>query len=234
MRQMPMMMLLMALVAVTAYGQSERDSLEYLFASWYDNAVGQETNDLMYGGIYATALRGRTTHQYLDKRDWQKGNLILSGELYVGVSMLFDIEREQLVVKHPDDFRADGIKVKMENVRDFTLANHHFVKLDVSIGAGFYDVLFEGDSVTLLAKRKKRSVAKKEGVELEETTRYFIPSENRLVQLRGVKTLFDLFPEQRLTIKSIKKDGGPRLKLRKEEAIVHFIKVLDDKLKPGE
>ncbi len=218
------------LIPYNAFCQSKLDSLESLFGTWYDSVVEQEASELMYNSIYLTKLRGRTTHQYFDKRDWQNGSLSLSGELYRNVAMLFDIERDQLIIKHPEAYRTDGIMVDMNSLQSFTLAGHHFRKYKFSGRSSFYDVLVDGNQVTLLAKRKKKSSPKKEGIELDATINYFIPVEDRLISIKGINTLIKLYPSHKLTMQSIKKEEKVRMRIRKEETVVRFIELLDSKM----
>lgn len=229
MLQRSLKVLFLSLISYTSFSQVKLDSLESLFGTWYDSVVKQEVGELMYNSIYLTNLRGRTTHQYFERRDWQNGSLILSGELYSNVPMLFDIEREQLIIKHPDSYRIDGIAVNMDSLQSFILAGHHFRKYKFLGASSFYDVLVDGKNVSLLAKRKKKSSAKKEGIELDAITNYFIPANDQLISLKGIKTLMKLYPQHKITIKSIKKEE--KIRIRKEDTVVRFVELLDGMMK---
>lgn len=226
--------LVLVLVSHHVYSQEKLDSLENLFGVWYDSVVGLETNDLLYNSVYLTALRGTTTHQYFDQRVWQEGSLTMDGERYGHVSMLFDIDREQLVVRHPDAYRFDGIAVNMETLSSFTLADHHFRKFSLVNGISFFDVLFEGPNILLLAKRSKKSSPQKAGIEFTATTNYFIVDEDRLVPMMGIKTLKKLYPNSTVTIQNIRKKEKIRIKKRKESTIVRFIESLDKKMETNQ
>lgn len=214
--------------------QLNQDSLENVFSIWYDSTVGSETNPLMYNAIYVTALRGTTTHQYFDQRVWQKGNLNVMGEGYGNVPMLFDIELEQLVIKHPDDYRFDGIAIDMDILDSFDFGRHQFRKFVFSNGSGFFEILFDGNNLLLLAKRKKRSTSQKGGVEFEATTSYYLVNEDRLVLLKGLKTIKNLYPANIKDIQQVKKVDKKKFRINKEASIVQFVQSLDAKMKDSQ
>lgn len=217
-----------------AYCQFDQDSLQNVFGIWYDSTVGEETNRLMYNSIYLTALRGTTTHQYFDQRVWQKGNVTIAGQRYDEIPMLFDIEKEQLVVKHPDAYRFDGVAIKMDDLESFTLGKHQFRKLGFASNDGFFEVLYDGSNFLLVAKKKKRSSSQKVGVEFTETTSYFLVDSNRLVPLKGIKSLKNLYPDFINDIQYVKKEKKIKLRIRKETSIVRFIESLDEQVKQSQ
>lgn len=226
--------LVLLLAFQNANCQIDQDSVRNLFGVWYDNTVGQETNQLMYSAIYLTALRGRTTHQYFDQRVWQKGSVIMAGQRYDQLPMLFDIELEQLVIKHPDAYRFDGIAIKMEDLESFTLSGHQFRKFPFLGKSGFFEVLYDGNNILLVAKRKKRSSTQKVGVEFDEITSYYLMDKDRLLPMKGLKTLKNLFPNFIDDIKYIKKEKKIRLRIRKEPSIIRFVESLDEKIGEGQ
>ena len=188
----------------------------------------------MYNSIYLTALRGTTTHQYFDQRVWQYVYVQIAGQRYDQVPMLFDIEQEQLVIKHPDAARFDGIAINMEILETFAFGGHQFRKLDLSNGNGFFEVLYEGKKILLVAQRKKRSTSQKIGVEFDETTSYFFVDEDRLVAMKGLKSLKDLYPDFIDDIQYVKKEKKSRLRIRKEASIIRFVELLDEKMEDSQ
>ncbi len=213
---------------MNSFAQAKEDSLERLFGAWYDHVIGRESSELMYHPIYLTALRGKDTHQYLDRRDWQTGSLEFSGQWYIDMPLLFDLERDLLVIKHPDPSRWDGISLNMENVQQFSLAGHRFRKYSLNGSPNFYDVLFEGEHIQLLAKRSKKARSQVGGVQLLQSVRYFLVKDNQLVPMDGIRVLGKLFPSERSIIQRIRKDQ--RIRMGKEESIVHFMRSLDAKM----
>lgn len=128
----------------------------------YDNYFGQ--NLQLYTGPQYTFTYGYVGgHQYFMDDYWEQGSVVFGGQAYDSIFMKYDVFNDILVIEH---FGEKGvpmsIKVFSPLIASFMLQNHYFVRLNADsagvIRDGFYDILFEGDHISAMAKREKEIV----------------------------------------------------------------------------
>lgn len=199
---------------------------------WYDSLMPLEQSDLMYNPVYLTKLRGTTTHQYYDVRSWRTGSLVYDGQVYDRLNLLYDIERDQLVLKHPNTQRADGIELDRHKLDSFDLEGRVFRKYSFNGKDQFFQVLYAGDQLDFVTKRQKKSGAVKGNVEFKFTSVYFIVLQDSLVLLQNNGTIKKMFPSLKKDLQEVRKREGLRLKLINEDLSLRFMRRLDEMLKP--
>jgi len=128
----------------------------------YDNYLGQ--NLRLYSGPQYTFNYGQVGgHQYFIDDYWEQGSIVFEGQVYDGIFMKYDLLNDLITVEHfGDKGLLMSIKLFSPLVSSFTLHNHFFVRLHADsagvIKEGFYDMLFDGDNISVLAKRQKEKV----------------------------------------------------------------------------
>ena len=142
--------------------------------------------------------------------------------------MAFDLLNQQLVVKHPDLGRRDGIALNMNSVDEFMLHDHQFLNWENN---KVYDLLHEGEIVSLLAFRTKDEKPKDGGTVYDEDIKYFTldASSNEIRPLKG-KADLEMFTTRDLKtlLKELKKTKKAKLQLSNEAATVNFMKHFDE------
>jgi hypothetical protein len=150
------------------FGQAPGDS-SYLQSALtqtvanYNRSIGQQSR--LYNGpeyeLYNRSIKGNALFP-LDAQSWVPGVVYYDGITYKDVPMMYDIYKDVLVAMLYNRFSA--FTLLSERVHDFTLSNHHFVRIDADslnaasttsgITTGFYDQLY-GGKIEVLAKRIK-------------------------------------------------------------------------------
>lgn len=145
----------------TSFSQSIReDSLAYIqvknAVDIYNNYTGD--NALLYNGkdylYYNFKMEG---DPFFITGNLSKGWVVYQGRMYDTVSIGYDIQRNQLGVRSPDNLAR--IVLQNEWVDSFHLLEHTFINLKVDheqnlYNSGFYDLLYNG-CIQLLARRIK-------------------------------------------------------------------------------
>ena len=204
------------------------DSAYKKLTKWYQGKVGEEDASLYTGSLYPMISKSRYTHQFFEARSWGSGDLKLKGTWHFDVPMAFDLSNQQLIIKHPDLGRRDGIALNMGNVDEFILHDHHFMRLD---NDQVFDLLHEGKSVSLLAYRTKDEKPKDGGTVYDQDDSYYTwnNSNGELKQLRGKGDLESLTSKDiKILSKELKKTKKAKLQLSNEEATVNFMKYFDE------
>ena len=141
--------------------------------------------------------------------------------------MLYDLLKDQVVVQHSNGFSKVGLV--SEKVKEFTLLNHHFIRLEGDslsgspIIAGFYDELYTG-KLSVLAKRIKfideqiKDVLEREFL---QHNYFFIKKEGMYYAVKNYKGLLSVLKDKGQDVKQYLRKN--RIKFRKgpENAIVN-------------
>lgn len=150
-----------------SFGQTTSNDSTYL-----NSTISRTTQDF-YNNI-GQASRLYNGHEYLpyDRQikntalfpygvhSWETGQVTYDGILYKNVPMMYDIYKDEVVILLYNKFSMCALL--SNRVRDFSFANHHFVRVDADsihnsnadMVTGFYDQLY-GGKTEVLARRKK-------------------------------------------------------------------------------
>ncbi|SDS59466.1 hypothetical protein SAMN05216490_1438 [Mucilaginibacter mallensis] len=132
-----------------------------LYANITDNfyrTIGSQS--MLYNGkayeFYDPALKGNA--YVFDNASFSPGTVVYDGVLYKDVNMLYDLFKDELVIKLYNS--ALKITLLKERVSSFDMLDHHFVNIKTdststnSVRSGYYDQLY-GGKIQVLARREK-------------------------------------------------------------------------------
>jgi len=90
--------------------------------------------------------------------------VVVDGQTYNNIHIMYDMFGDVLVLRFRDKRGLFAlIQLDKKRVESFTLYQHRFRKMtnpispEASIAHGYYDVLFDGKRITLVAKRRKEA-----------------------------------------------------------------------------
>lgn len=205
------------------------DSSFIRLTHWVDQETGIENNGLFVGLLYPMVSKSRLTHQFFEEKGWTKGYVAFNSNWYFDVSMVFDIENEQLVIKHPDLGRRDGLAIDMNKVEQFSIHNHHFVQ-SKDEEKQFYDLLYKGENISLLGKHTKKLKIDKGLPNYSATSNYYLVKKDdssTLIRFSNKGKIDQVVLNGKELTKKIKKNHRVKPKLSDEKQLVKFVKLLD-------
>ena len=110
----------------------------------------------IYSGRVFYGYIGIDGYAFYSSKDWQKGSLLYDGTWYHNILMMYDIYKDQVLIRHPSTI---PIYLFNERVERFSYDGLSFVRLksdkDNVIKEGFYQLLTEG-KVTIIVSRQKK------------------------------------------------------------------------------
>ncbi|MEQ8573299.1 MAG: hypothetical protein RIB63_04520, partial [Fulvivirga sp.] len=136
------------------------------FTKWFDNQAGTETAPIYNGVTYPLRMIARNGHQFFNDNKWLEGNVCFEGQWYFDILLLYDIIDNQIVVK----FQNNAISPDMSRIDYFTLGENSFLKVKNNNSEEFFQLLFKGNNVDLMAKHKKTLKLNSGGYEIEKST----------------------------------------------------------------
>jgi uncharacterized membrane protein len=196
------------------------------------------TQNLYNGRQYYVYDSRQEEFQFFNQRKWNKGVVYYDGQQFDSIPMLYDIFKDELVIKH---FNGDHILIQSEKVGFFILNDHHFARLEAGkdindqMRTGFYDILYDGKSRTILRRTKSRQekiVDKKVIAMYPEKNFFYIFDGGRYNAVHSKKSVLNLFPEHKKELRKVLRDEKIKFRKNREVAIAKIVAKHDELAKP--
>jgi hypothetical protein len=171
----------------------------------YKKAIGVQAR-LYNGSQYKPPLHTIEEHPYFRSDDWITGNVFYDGEYFRNVPLMLDLYSQQLITEHLSSGHA--IQLVIEKLQHFTIADHHFEKIDSeAIGLpekGFYEILYPGETKVIARRKKfKREKIESSGIErtYEERNRLYIFKGGLFSPVKTKGSVLKLLGDQKQNLK---------------------------------
>ena len=83
-----------------AFGNLDIGSAE--IKNWYDSLSGIENTSLILGTYEDVKIGSLTTHPFYNTYSWKRGALEYRNQVFDNVFMMYNIELDNLVIRHPN------------------------------------------------------------------------------------------------------------------------------------
>ncbi|WP_192579216.1 hypothetical protein [Dyadobacter aurulentus] len=223
-----------------SFGQATTASIaapEAYPVSIYKEATAQSQN--LYNGRQYYVYDARSEeHQFFNDRKWRKGVVRYDEQQFDSIPMIYDIFRDELVVKH---FNGDHLLLQSEKVDFFMLDDHNFVRMESGkdinpqMRTGFYDILYDGKSRTIVrrAKQRQEKIVDKRVIALyPQKSFFYILKDGKYHASQTKKAVLNLFPEHKKELRKALRDGKLRFRKQKDLAIAKMVSIHDELAKP--
>ena len=212
--------------------QSTRDSAYYgsteKIIGLYYMALGEQAP--VYNGKeyieYAYSLQ--EGHPFFKSSVFTKGDIYFDGMLFPGVPMLYDLIKDQVVIR--DFHNLYKINLPANKIQQFILSDHVFVRIVHNnlneINTGFYEQLFKG-KVGLFAKREKAIIEKHGSQEIDNvvvsTNYYYVMKKDIYYKFKNEHSLLKILNDKKKEIQQYLKKNRIRYKDDPERSMVMAI-----------
>ncbi len=190
-------------LTMSAYGQQAKDISPYY--NWFDGMVGVENTGLYRGMEYVEAYRTiNDKHKFFESPLFREGSLVYGGEPYFNVPMKYDLNQDQILVNLDSKYGFSVFKLIQDQISEFTLDGHHFIRVDYKDknGAnisGFEEELVSNPYFTFLKKYRKtpleRTKDRRLYYEFKSINRYSIIYKDVYYEVENKNDLKRIFPE---------------------------------------
>ncbi len=168
---------------------------------WFDEIIGFHNNGLINGPEYTIPLQATTTHPFFGSRELTYENLIVDGQRFGSIPIMFDIYSNIVVIRHRDKNGLFAL-IQLKNVNEFTLYGHTFKNLSTIDNKGnkespqLFDVLMEGHTVSLVAKRKKEIYLLNSKPEYRQRDLYYFLINEQKIAISQKRNIYRAFKIQ--------------------------------------
>ncbi|MHB8206319.1 hypothetical protein [Mucilaginibacter sp.] len=199
----------------TIYANIERDFYE---------KIGPQSrlyNGMQYS-LYDPHIKGNAYYDNIDSL--KKGSVFYDGYLYTNVNMMYDINKDEVVILIYNDFMM--ISLISEKVRDFDLHTQHFIYLkndpanSNSLKAGFYDELYNG-KIQVLSKKTKSIQDSTDYTgniipHFSPAKDYYLFKNGKYYTVNSQGAFLDALNDQKKKIKQFIRSNNIKIKFKKE------------------
>lgn len=205
-------------------------------ATWYDRMIGKQNAQVLEGTYYEIKYAALEHHQYFESVHWIDGELVFEGQYFANVSLLYNVFDDVLLIQNKALLLSsiEATLLNQDRVDGFTLAGHHFVNLRDSLsptlGAGFYELLFDGANIDFYIKRSKSEFIRDNQLSFEYVDKYFLFDGNQFIRYNSKKDLFKHFSEEKNKMKAYGKTLKTNLKKGEEDGMIKWLEFCDNLL----
>jgi hypothetical protein len=196
---------------------------------YYQN-LGEESP--LYNGSeyieYAYTLQ--EGHPFFQVVNFINGNVNVDGMIFHDVPMLYDIVKDQLIIK--DFQKVYKINLPADRVQQFFLLGHLFVRINASdqVKTGFYDQLYKG-KIALFAKREKKILEKYSNIQISKVVIsqnvYYIKKDGVYYTIKNKSSLFSALKSKKKDVQQYLKANHIKFKREPERAMIMAVKYYD-------
>ncbi len=192
---------------------------------WFDEIVTLENTNLINGPEYFISFQGGATHPFFGLMESSSNELWFDQQYYGNVHLLYDTYTDILVLRQRD---KNGlfvmIELEQDKIKGFTINQHHFIKLTNPkqfrgrTDNGYYDMLFEGNHIKLVAKRNKSQYKNDTNMRIEYQLddHYYLIKNSQWIPIAGLRNILTALEENKNEIKAYIKTHKIRTRKIKE------------------
>jgi hypothetical protein len=166
---------------------------------------------------------------YMDINGFTKGSVYYDGTLYNNVSMLYDINTDQLVVLYPS--RVSKFIAIKERVKSFDFLGGHFININADtlaangdVKSGYYRQLYNGRSEVLgkYSKSMQTTTSNTNGVEnyFSFSKDFYIKKNNVYHSVGSKGSVLDLFKDKKKEVRKFISANDLDFRGNPEESLV--------------
>ena len=228
-------------------GQENKNIAGYY--ALFDQTIGVTNSGIFNGVLYVEKhpVRGED-HKFFGSKSFMPGSVDYNEQSYFNVELKYDVYDDQLLIRNSEISGSPIAILDKEYIATFKINGHIFKNISFSTGksnelSGFFEVLIDNDSLTLLKKHKKKIFRMLEdetdGVDLygsklyykfKDQYFYYLYFNRYYYPLKKAGSLNAIFPQYKTQLKEIYKRHGALRKTDSESYLIAVIKDLSDTL----
>jgi hypothetical protein len=212
--------------------QATRDSAHYESAEkiigLYYMALGEQAP--IYNGheYIEYAFNLQEGHPFFKSSVFTKGDIYFDGMLFLGVPMLYDLIKDQVVIHNFQNLYK--INLPADKIQQFILSDHVFVRIVRNnfneINTGFYEQLYKG-KIGLFAKRKKEIIENHGSQQIDNvvisTNSYYVLKKDVYYKFKNERSLLKILNDKKKEIQQYLKKNKVKYKDDPERSMIMAI-----------
>jgi hypothetical protein len=197
----------------------------------YNDAIG-DNSMILTGSYYIESNTGVDGDPFFINNFWNSGSIVYEGQRYDSIDIRYDIYSDLVIIKYVDKLGyVRPIQLHRSKVEEFILMDHHFIRLEgdslSTVKTGFFDLLYDGEKASVLAKRRKeisrtQSLSNLVKKYYSNDIRYIRTGHNYYV-VKGKKSLLEVLSDRKDEVKTFLKKNKARLRKDYERQFIEAV-----------
>lgn len=165
--------------------------------------------------------------QYISN-EWSNGSVQYDGESFDDVGILYDIYTDDVIVEMPST--GASVKLIKEKVSSFSMLDLRFIKLSKAPTAGFYGVLYDGNTKVYARfekKKQERIESNAVSIDYESKTRYYIFKDGIFHTIGSQGDIYKVLSTKKNELKQFARKEKMKFRKNKQQSIVKLVTFYD-------
>ena len=214
------------------------------YYTWFDTVIGEGNTGIYNGTRYIEKyITEKKNHKFFLFNEYRTGNLVYNHQPYYDIYMKYDLYEDELIVKLP--YRSFHVFIKLikEKIDEFSIKDfrndlsskeHYFITNSLfkinneESSLGFYEVINETSSITLLKKHHKsraQYINNLNSYSKFSNRNYFaILFKNNYYKINSKKDIIHLFPDFKKNISAFYRKERKLSKTNKQAFFTILVK----------
>lgn len=177
----------------------------------FDEVIGRTNSGIFNGIQYFEKFQVKNDkHKFFKHKFFIWGSVIYNNQPYFETALKYDVYGDELLIKNSEILDAPITQLDKKNVSEFELNGHTFKNVTFSLKqdeniSGFFEILFENDTITLFKKHQKkisRVIDEAIYYEFKDQFQYYISYNDTYYMLKKAGFLTTIFPEYKTQLKN--------------------------------
>ena len=202
-------------------------------STWYDQTVGIEHTKILEGSSYHLRGPHLEENEYYESGEWALGIVGFGGQEYRNLDLLYNSYKDELIIRNPviHFSIAQPLLLNQQRIDYFQVYDRLFVQIREAPypprGAGFYERLYDGRSLSFFAKRIKNDYIESGKFLYKEEDRFYLLYDGQYTRYKSKRTIYRMFPEQKAQLRSLGKKLDTRLSRGGENNLLQLLEFCD-------
>ena len=226
-------LILLPLLSQKAFGQDENTSHKESLLAWYDQQVGADQIGLIEGTYFPIYYTKHESHQFFKDKNWTTGSVVINGQSYRDVTLMYELFEDVLLMRHPTNYQYHGqaIKLPSEKIDQFRIHGSLFRNIrnsEIGLKDGFHQVLYEGATLEVLARRKKIQHIDSE-IEYVSEDQWLIVLDSSVINLKNKQSYYKQWPDWKVDIRKYAREHQLKVNRKHEDDFVKLAIYIDER-----
>lgn len=224
---------LLGIISPTLLYCQEKES-KATYYTLFDQAIGITNSGVFNGVLYVERHPARNNkHKFFESNNFFLGSVKYNEQSYFNVELKYNVYDNELLTRNSEILGSPITILDKDKITVFEINNHRFenttfsTKKDKNI-SGFFEILFDNDSLILFKKHKKKIFKKIENemyYEFKDQHSYYVYFKNNYYVLKKVNFLNNIFSEHKTQLKNIYKRYET---IRKTDSDTYITSIITD------
>ena len=226
-------------ISLTTPSESQNNTAKSDYYNWFDKVISKSNTGLFKGTEYFERFKSiNERHQYFSTDNFSLGSVVFDGQSYFNIPLKYDVFDGKLLIQDLNTLNAPIIELEKNEISEFTIDNHKFINIltnkndknnDKNKVTGFFEILYEVDSLKLYKKYEKEIIRNTDekviSYQFKDRFSHVVSYKNANYKVKKANELNGIFTDYKKDIKQLSKKHKA---IRKSDPDTYMLAILKE------